>query len=54
MDGILTNITDTVVNGSSLGAPHILNVSFLGTRGKSSYMPLKLKEYMYLRVGLFV
>lgn len=34
MDGILTNIPDTILNGPGSGAPHILNMSFLGTRGE--------------------
>jgi len=50
MDGILTNITDTVVNGSSLGAPHILNVSFLGTRGEILLHALEAKG-IYVSTG---
>ena len=34
-DGILEEIPDTVLNSPSFGgAPHILNISFLGTKGE--------------------
>ena len=51
MDGILTEIPDTVLNGPPMGAPHILNISFLGTRGEIYYM--HEATYMYQLDRLF-
>ena len=44
MKGILDNIPDTVLNGPVSGAPHILNISFLGTRGEILLHALESKN----------
>ena len=50
MKGILDNIPDTVLNGPALGAPHILNISFLGTRGEILLHALEGKN-IYVSTG---
>jgi len=50
MRGILDNISDTVLNGPTSGAPHILNVSFLGTRGEILLHALEAKN-IYVSTG---
>jgi len=50
MKGILDNIPDTVLNGPVLGAPHILNISFLGTRGEILLHALEAKN-IYVSTG---
>ncbi|HHV18580.1 MAG TPA: cysteine desulfurase [Thermoanaerobacterales bacterium] len=48
--GILENIPDTVLNGPVLGAPHILNISFLKTRGEILLHALEAKD-IYVSTG---
>jgi len=50
MKGILENIPDTVLNGPMSGAPHILNISFLGTRGEILLHALEAKN-IYVSTG---
>lgn len=50
MKGILDNIPDVVLNGPVLGAPHILNISFLGTRGEILLHALEAKN-IYVSTG---
>jgi len=50
MRGILDNIPDTVLNGPASGAPHILNISFLGTRGEILLHALEAKN-IYVSTG---
>lgn len=50
MKGILDNIPDTVLNGPVSGAPHILNISFLGTRGEILLHALESKN-IYVSTG---
>lgn len=49
-DGILKGIPDTVLNGPDIGAPHILNISFLGTRGEILLHALEAKG-IYVSTG---
>ena len=49
-EGILTQIPDTVVNGPEEGAPHILNISFLGCRGEIILHALEAKG-IYVSTG---
>lgn len=48
--GILEEISDVVINGPVKGAPHILNVSFLGTRGEVLLHALESKG-IYVSTG---
>jgi len=50
LKGILDNIPDTVLNGPATGAPHILNISFLGTRGEILLHALEAKN-IYVSTG---
>lgn len=50
MDGILKNIPETILNGPDSGAPHILNMSFLGTRGEILLHALESKG-IYVSTG---
>lgn len=50
MDGILKEIPDAVLNGPALGAPHILNFSFPGTRGEILLHALEAKG-IYVSTG---
>ena len=50
MGGILNNIPDTVLNGPKVGAPHILNISFLGTMGEILLHALESKN-IYVSTG---
>ncbi len=49
-DGILKGIPDTVLNGPDIGAPHILNISFLGTKGEILLHALEAKG-IYVSTG---
>lgn len=49
-DGILKNIPDAILNGPVLGAPHILNISFPGTRGEILLHALEAKG-IYVSTG---
>jgi cysteine desulfurase len=50
MEGILREIPDAVLNGPVLGAPHILNMSFPGTRGEILLHSLEAKG-IYVSTG---
>ncbi len=49
-DGILKEIPGAVLNGPEIGAPHILNISFLGTRGEILLHALEAKG-IYVSTG---
>jgi len=49
-EGILTQIPDTIVNSPENGAPHILNISFLGCRGEIILHSLESKG-IYVSTG---
>lgn len=49
-DGILKEIPGAVLNGPAIGAPHILNISFLGTRGEILLHALEAKG-IYVSTG---
>lgn len=48
--GILEEVSDVVINGPMKGAPHILNMSFLGTRGEVLLHALESKG-IYVSTG---